>query len=105
MKQLLLTLILIAASSLALADSGVSRARGKELFTSPQLGTNGRSCNSCHPDGKKLEKAAAYDEGNLGEIINQCIKGPLKGKSLDPNSDEMKSLILYITLLASRGMR
>ena len=105
MKQLLLTLILIAASSLALADSGVSRARGKELFTSPQLGSNGRSCNSCHPDGKKLEKAAAYDEGNLGEIINQCIKGPLKGKSLDPNSDEMKSLILYITLLASRGMR
>ena len=103
MKQTVIMLILLATASLALADNGASLARGKELFTSPQLGTNGRSCSSCHPDGKKLEKAAAYDEADLGGIINQCITKPLKGKALDPNSSDMKSLILYLKSLAPRS--
>jgi hypothetical protein len=100
MKQLVLTLSMIAVASVAMAGVGASADKGKELFTSKQLGTNGKSCNICHPDGNGLEKAAVYDEGELGAIINQCIKNPLKGKTLDPTSSEMKSLILYIKSLA-----
>jgi cytochrome c len=99
MKRFIIILSILAAASMAMADDGASPARGKELFTGKQLGTSGKSCNLCHPDGKGLEKAAAYDEEDLGPIINQCIKFSLKGNALDPASVEMKSLILYIKTL------
>ena len=100
MKRMAFSVCMLAAASMAMAGEGASPAKGKELFTSKQLGTNGKSCNLCHPDGKGLGKAAAYDDGELGEIINQCIKNPLKGKALDPASTEMKSLVMYIKSLA-----
>ena len=49
---------------------------------------------------KKLEAAAGYDEEQLGEIINQCITKPLKGKALDPAATDMKSLIMYLRTFA-----
>lgn len=102
MKQVVLTFCMLAAmASLALAIDGVSSAKGKELFMSKTLGTSGKSCNSCHPDGKGLEKAVSRDQGELSVIINQCIKKPLKGKALDPASNEMKSLIMYIKTLST----
>jgi cytochrome c len=100
MIRIVIILSLFAMSSLTMASDGVSISKGKELFTSKQLGTNGKSCNLCHPDGKGLTKAAVYDESELGEIINQCIKNPLKGKVLDPTSTEMKSIVMYIKSLA-----
>lgn len=96
MKQIGIVLSMLVVASLAMAGDGASLSKGKELFTGKQLGTSGKSCSTCHPNGKGLEKAAAYDEGELGEIINQCIRKPLKGKALDPASVEMKSLIVYI---------
>ena len=101
MKRAVLLFGIMASASLAMAMDGASPDRGKQLFTSTQLGTSGKSCNSCHPGGKGLEKAAMYGEGELGEIINQCIINPLKGKALDPASAEMKSLIMYLKTLAS----
>jgi len=99
-------LILAASALLAypvLAADAPSVERGKELFNSAKLGTNGKSCATCHPDGKKLQHAAAYNEGELGEVINQCIKNPLKGKPLDVDSIDMKSLIIYIKTFAGPG--
>ena len=95
--------VLISLATLAVAGAVPSLERGKELFTGTQLGTNGKSCAGCHPDGKGLEQAAAYDEGELGQIINQCIKNPLKGNALDPASVDMKSLILYIRTFANNS--
>ena len=89
-------------ASLAWA-AGPSMERGKELFNSTELGSNGKSCATCHRDGKKLERAAAYADGELGEIINQCIRNPLEGKGLDPASSDMKSLILFIKGFAGPG--
>ncbi len=100
MKQIAIVLCLFVMPSLSIASVGVSISKGKELFSSKQLGTNGKSCNICHPDGKGLVNAAVYDDGELGEIINQCVKNPLKGKVLDPTSAEMKSIIMYIKSLA-----
>jgi len=100
MKRIVIILSLFAMSSMTMASDGVSISKGKELFTSKQLGTNGKSCNLCHPDGKGMEKAAVNDVGELGEIINQCIKNALKGKVLDPTSVEMKSIVMYIKSLA-----
>jgi thiosulfate dehydrogenase len=92
----------LAMASLAMASDGVSINKGKELFTSGQLGTNGKSCNLCHPGGKGLVKVTEYDDGQLGEIINQCIKNALKGKTLDPTSVEIKSLVMYIKSLTEK---
>lgn len=99
MKHLVISLSLLAITSLAFAAEEASVVKGMELFKSPQLGTNGTTCNTCHPDGKGLTKAATYDEKKLSGIINTCIKAPLAGKTLDLNSTEMKSLVLYIKSL------
>jgi cytochrome c peroxidase len=99
--------LILAASALlaypALAADAPSLERGKELFNSTKLGTSGKSCATCHPEGKRLNQAATYKEGELGEIINQCIKNPLKGAPLEVTSGDMKSLIIYIKTFAGPG--
>ncbi len=68
--------------------------KGKKIFNDPSLGTTGKSCNSCHPEGKGLKQAGSRPD--LPDVINGCITIPLKGKAIDPKSAEMESLILYI---------
>lgn len=106
MKKVTVFLVMLAAvTPLAIAANGPSLERGKELFNSPQLGTNGKSCASCHPDGKMLDQVATNDDEQLTKIINQCIKQPLKGTALEPGSSEMKSLVLYLRSLAKAGSK
>lgn len=97
--------ILVVTASLALAASTPSSEQGKILFGSTNLGTNGRSCATCHPDGKGLSEAAGYDGSALVTISNQCIRKALKGRELAPESTEMKSLVMYLQSLADRGKK
>lgn len=97
----LLALMMAAQGTLA---AEVSLERGKELFESTKLGTTGKSCASCHPGGRKLEWAGtSYDEEKLTVIVNRCLEKSLKGKPLDPASDEMKSLVAYIRTFSGPG--
>lgn len=59
MNRIGISLSVLAVASLALAGDGASPGRGKELFNGNKLGTNGKSCGTCHSGGKGLEKAAA----------------------------------------------
>jgi cytochrome c len=79
------------------ASAGGDAEKGKQLFTSTTLGgsTNDKSCNTCHPDGKGLEKAGA----NLESTIQACIQKALGGKPPATDSQEMKDLVAYITSL------
>jgi len=73
--------------------------KGRELWTSPQLGTNGVACAQCHPNGanthpetypkfqKQLGRVIA-----LREMINWCIQQPLEGKPLALDSKDMVAL-------------
>jgi len=80
--------------------------RGKTLFKDENFGngTAGKSCNSCHPNGKGLEKAGSKSEFNimgqkqnsLEEAVNFCIKMALKGEPIDPESQDMKDIVAYI---------
>jgi len=88
----------LLAASAAFA-AGPSVERGKELFGSPALGTSGKSCATCHPGGAKLTEAAGYGEAELKNIINNCISKPLKGNKLAEDSDDLKSLVMYIQSL------
>jgi cytochrome c len=101
MKKGAVLLLLLAFPAILRAGEGPSVERGKELFTGSTLGTNGKSCASCHSGGRKLEKAAAYAEDDLADIVNACISKPLAGKPLPTGSDEMKSLIMYIRTFAA----
>ncbi len=93
----LLMTCLVAAGPLGASESSVEL--GKKLFNDKALGgsTNDNSCNSCHPDGKGLEKAGTRK--GLEGMINQCVAGPLKGTKLDESSSEMQSLKMYIESL------
>lgn len=89
-------LVSIALATPVSALDGASVERGKELFSGTHLGTSGTSCGSCHQNGKGLENVHEYDDAQLGAIINQCIVKPIKGKSLDASSTDMKSLVMYL---------
>ncbi len=97
---LFILLVALLGVSSAFAVQEVSSELGKKLFNDPNLGTGSKSCNTCHPDGKGLSKAG--DMNDLPDIINGCITHNLKGKALDANSVEMKSLILYVRSLGQK---
>jgi cytochrome c peroxidase len=101
MKRSALVVFIILATvvgvSIAFAVEHASIEKGKALFNDPKLGTTGKSCNTCHADGKNIQKAGAMN--NLEDIVNGCITHSIHGKALDPQSIEMQSLILYIKSL------
>jgi mono/diheme cytochrome c family protein len=86
-----------------LATAAGDVGKGKALFSDPKFGggTTGVSCNSCHPDGKGLEKAA--DMKGLEKQVNACIKGALKGKEIDPKFPEMADIVAYIKSLKAKA--
>jgi cytochrome c len=90
--------ILIIAVSAWAFEGNIER--GRELFNSKTLGTNQKSCASCHPKGSKLQKAASYNDKRLAGIVNGCIEGMLAGKPLPPASEDMASLISYLRTFA-----
>jgi cytochrome c peroxidase len=96
---MLALVVLLAAAAHTSPAAEASAGQGKTLFNDPTLGgsTNPTSCNTCHQDGKGLEKAGVRED--LAAMINNCIAQALQGKKLDENSPEMKSLLLYIKSL------
>jgi cytochrome c len=101
MKQwgIMMVILLASSSAWGFGDEGDSN-RGKALFESTKLGSNGKSCVSCHPGGSKLEWPATFPEDKLSDAINNCISKALKGKPLPTESAELKSLIRYIKSFA-----
>jgi len=71
---------------------------GKELFSTP-LGSNRKSCSSCHPDGKGLQQADEYQGEQLREMINFCIRDALKGEMLPLADPRLKQLESYVRSL------
>ena len=94
--------VLVIGFTFSPAFSAGDVAKGKALFNDTQLGNNtsGKSCNSCHPDGKGLEKAG--ERKDLAQFANACIENALKGKAINPKSQEMKNLVTYIKSLKGK---
>ena len=79
-------------------------AKGRQLFTSGALGTNGVACAQCHPNAanthpetypkfqKQLGRVIA-----LREMINWCLQQPLEGKPLALDDPQMVALEAYVT--------
>ncbi len=92
----------LATGAVPALAGGASAERGKALFNDPKLGTTGKSCHDCHPNGKGAEKAAGKQDVELENIINACVTHSIKGKALDAKSMEMQSLMLYIKSLGEK---
>lgn len=89
-------LLAVFMASTLLAVENPSAALGEKLFNDSSIGgtSNSKTCNTCHPNGKGLEKAGSNPK--IATIINKCIAGALGGKQIAVDSVEMQSLILYI---------
>jgi cytochrome c peroxidase len=105
MKGLKIAVFVMVSFSLmfTLAIAAGNAEKGKTLFNDPKFGggTVGMSCNSCHPDGKGVEKAA--DRKDLEKMVNTCIKNALKGKGIDPKSAEMADIVAYLKSLKGKA--
>jgi len=99
-RRFLLTgVVLVCFSCVAWGIEGPSAELGKQLFEAQSLGASGRSCATCHENGKGLDKLAAYDDAGLKKMINYCIEKALKGKPFPMESQELDSLLLYLRSL------
>jgi len=91
---IVLSVLFISSFAYATEKPGVSL--GKQLFQSKSLGSNGKSCSSCHSGGKGLQEIGSYDDATLKEMINFCIRDALKGEMIGLDSSEMNSLLSYM---------
>jgi cytochrome c553 len=103
-------LFMIALSlifSVAFAMKHLPEERGEALFKDPDFAGGSKACNSCHPNGRGLEKAADKKVFNimggtqkgLQEAVNFCIVNANRGQAIDVNSDQMKDIVAYIKSL------
>lgn len=77
--------------------------KGRELWTSGEVGTNGVACAQCHPNAanthpetypkfqKQLGKVA-----QLFEMVNWCIRNPLQGSPIAADDPKMTAFVSYI---------
>ncbi len=79
-------------------------AEGRELWVSPDLGTNGVACAQCHPNAANTHpETYPKFQQQLGRVvalrdmINWCLMNPLEGAPLDLDSREMVAIEAYVT--------
>ncbi|NOY64620.1 MAG: hypothetical protein GXO97_04380 [Nitrospirae bacterium] len=108
MKKLHLLLLSLVAISLSFSLAFAGVLDGKRLFNDTTLGTNEKSCNSCHPDGSGINgKKQSYTImgqklGSVEDAINLCIKMALNGKVLKKDSQKMKDLSSFVKTLTGK---
>jgi cytochrome c len=97
--------ILISSLLLAGTSSAIEIATpqmGRQLFESPLLGTQHRSCASCHPNGKGLEKISDFSDSELKDIINACIRDAQRGTPFAIDSQELDALLQHVRTLRNK---
>jgi len=77
--------------------------KGRDLWTSPELGTNGVACAQCHPNAANTHpETYPKFQQQLGrvialrEMINWCIQQPLEGKPLKLDDPRMVAIEAYV---------
>jgi thiosulfate dehydrogenase len=77
--------------------------KGRALWGSPDLGTNGVACGQCHPNAANTHpETYPKFQQQLGgvvalrDMINWCIMNPLEGETLALDDPQMIALEAYI---------
>lgn len=84
-----------------------SVARGEQIFSNPALGTNGKTCSSCHAKDSLKNIEDAYPKFDpvrkrfvdISEAINYMIQERMKGTPLPANDQRYFDLLAYIKSL------
>jgi cytochrome c len=122
----LVVLLVFAAATLTIAQDQKAEQkkamkdsfmRGKELFMDASLGTNGKSCNTCHASGgteagkmgdkevppfmhigKKYPGYFSLADRNMtiDQVIDFCIVNAMEGKALPWDDQRMTDLATYV---------
>jgi len=78
--------------------------QGRELWTSPALGSNGVACAQCHPNAANTHpETYPKFQKQIGkvipvwEMINWCLRNPLEGQPLAADDSKMVAIQAYIT--------
>ena len=78
--------------------------KGRALWVSADLGTNGVACAQCHPNAAnthpetypKFQKQLGHVIA-LRDMINWCLQNPLEGQPLEANDPDLVAIEAYIT--------
>lgn len=77
--------------------------KGRALWTSPELGTNGVACAQCHPNAANThpETYPKFQQqlgrvATLREMINWCIQQPLEGQPLGLDDAKLVAIEAYV---------
>ena len=77
--------------------------KGRELWVSPELGTNGVACAQCHPNAANTHpETYPKFQQQLGRVIplrdmiNWCLQNPLEGEPLKADDPRMVAIESYI---------
>ncbi|UCG53765.1 MAG: cytochrome C [Candidatus Latescibacterota bacterium] len=77
--------------------------KGRALWVSPELGTNGVACAQCHPNAANTHpETYPKFQQQLGRVIalrdmiNWCILNPLEGAPLALDDPDMIALEAYV---------
>ncbi len=82
--------------------------RGKEIWFSPTIGSNGRTCESCHPKGD-ITRAEAYPRykhvlrgvATLSMTHNFAVVNESRGRPWELGSEDANAIALFVTSLAN----
>ncbi|MCK4509697.1 MAG: cytochrome C [Desulfuromonadales bacterium] len=88
--------ILLMTGFQALAIESPSLSLGKTLFESVELGTKERGCVTCHPHGRGLDMVGDFNDTELKDIINACLRDALGAQLISSESQEMNALVSYV---------
>ncbi len=79
-------------------------SKGRALWGSPDLSTNGVACGQCHPNAANTHpETYPKFQQQLGRVvafrdmINWCIMNPLEGETLPLDDERMIALEAYAT--------
>ncbi|MCF6238713.1 MAG: cytochrome-c peroxidase [Candidatus Marinimicrobia bacterium] len=95
-KLIIVVSILLMPGLYAYAIETPSLSLGKTLFESAALSTKGRSCATCHLQGKGLDMVGDLNDTELKDIINACLRDALGARMISSESQEMNALVGYV---------
>ena len=77
--------------------------KGRDLWVSPDLGTNGVACAQCHPNAANThpETYPKFQQQlgrvvTLRDMINWCLQNPLEGETLKLDDPRMIAIEAYV---------
>jgi cytochrome c len=87
------------------AEFKMAADRGMALWSDPSLGTNGKTCATCHMEPGKLAgvvhrfpkyQAMAKKVITIDQMVNMCIVNSMNGKALAADDQRMADIVAYM---------